>query len=298
MRAWLLLVAACGGASPELGLDSLVVVPGAQFRPGDYPAPTGGPDTLQVLPLHQNAIIGGTFESVTGILGTSARGAILGIDGATGVWILPAGPPGFENPDNPTVSATLRLADDFPEGPFDILVAGVDEGGKIGEPGRGTIIAADVPPPDGQLVVSLAWDSAADLDLHVVDPNGGEAWSEDPNTIPYGGPGQDPNAFQAGGQLDHDGNAGCRTAGTPNEHVVWKKTDTFGNALPPPPAGTYIVRVDPHAMCGAASASWYVAVTDGTGALIAAVRGFATPDDVTYGKHGLGGGVTALTFTR
>ena len=54
------------------------------------------------------------------------------------------------------------------------------------------VVAIDAPPPDGELVVGLHWDGAADLDLHVVDPDGDEAWSGDPNTWQRPPPGSEP----------------------------------------------------------------------------------------------------------
>jgi hypothetical protein len=51
-------------------------------------------------------------------------------------------------------------------------------------------------------------------------------------------------------------------------------------------------------MCGDAAAPWFVEALDATGAVIGAARGISTPDDVTYGRHGAGAGITALTFAR
>ena len=297
--AWLVVtIGACGTtASPELGLDSLMKIAGAQFRPGPFPAANGGQDAVMAAPAQRTAYIGGTFDRMNGILGTDARSAIIGLDGVDGAWIVPASFPGIENPNNATVTATMELSHDFPIGPFDVLVAGGDVDGKVGQPARGEVIAANALVPPGQLVVSLEWDDAADLDLHVVDPNGGEAWSGQPDTIPHV-LGQDPFAYLLGGQLDHDGNASCRTGASPDEHVFWAILDQNKKPLPPPPSGTYTVRVDATAMCGAPDAQWYVAVTDENGAILATARGVATAADVSYGKHGAGAGFTALTFTR
>ncbi len=171
-----------------------------------------------------------------------------------------------------------------------MIVAATDLDNRIGAPMTAPIVAAPQLPPTGTLVVSLVWNSAADLDLHVVDPNGSEAWSGSPNTIKPAGPGQPPlppGAVADGGILDHDANEDCHRDGHPQEDVIWQA---------PPPPGQYIVRVEPYSLCGDPIADWYVAAYGSDGALIGAAKGISTPDDVAYGPHGMGGGITALTF--
>jgi hypothetical protein len=290
MRAWpaAIALAGCGvSASPDPGLAARLQIAGAQYRPGPLPAPSGGPDAVALRSSHAAVTIGSVRERITGVLGEATRGAVIGIDGVDGGWLVPAGLPALDTPDHPSVSATIALADDFPPGPFTLVVAGSDAEGRFGAPATTTLIADPAPPPAGTLVIGLAWDAAADLDLHVVDPLGGEAWSDDPNTWVPPPPGEpvDPGAYLAGGILDRDGNAGCHRDGRPREHVVWTR---------PPPPGVYVVRVDARSMCGAASAAWYVAAYR-DGALVGAARGVATDADVQQ-PHGAGAGVRALRF--
>jgi len=285
--AWLGL-AACGvSASPDPGVSALLQIRGAQYRPGPLPAPSGGPDALALRSSHASVVIGTVRENITGVLAPGTRSAVIGLDGVDGGWLLPAGLPAFDTPDNPSVAATLALADDFPPGPFTLVVAGGDGDGRFGAPATAMLVADPVAPPTGPLVIALAWDAAADLDLHVVDALGGEAWADDPNTWVPPPPGEpvDPTAYLTGGILDHDGNAGCHRDGRPNEHVAWTM---------PPPVGNYIVRVDARSMCGAPSAAWYVAAYR-DGALLGAARGVATAPDVQQ-PHRAGAGVLALRF--
>jgi hypothetical protein len=185
-------------------------------------------------------------------------------------------------------------------GPLTLEVASVDAEGRIGEPATSDIVALEAAPPDGQLVVSLQWTGAADLDLHVVDPVGGEAWSDNPNTWQKPGPGTpiDPNAYLTGGILDHDGNAGCARDGVPTEDVIWAQHTVPGGMVIDPiiPPGEYVVRVDARSMCGDASASWVVTVTS-QGELLGTAKGIATASDVSYEPHGAGAGITALRFS-
>lgn len=300
MRAlgWLAVLGAlatCDGASSELGYEADLQIPGAQYRPGAFPAPTGGPETLAITTLHSEFVIGRIHERLHGVIGPTAHGAIVGIAGDTGAWILPAGPPAFDTPDDGTIDGEFGLSDVAPDGPFEIQMAAVDADGKIGEPLAVSLVADDVAPPSGSLVVGLAWTGAADLDLHVIDPSGSEVYFGNPNSIPLpdvmtcGCNPTDQSRFYDGGVLDHDSNKQCELDGRPNEHVVWKAM---------PEAGTYTVRVDARAMCGDASAHWFVEVLDGNAAVITSARGISTPDDVTYQQHGAGAGQTALTFQR
>ena len=284
------LVAGCGtSATPDPGLTQLLQITGAQYRPGPWPTPDGGPDAVTLRSRHVNVTIGEVRERITGVLGADTRSAVIGLDGFDGGWLLPAGAPAFEMPDNPTVAATIGLADRFPSGPFTLIVVGGDARGRFGAPAVAELIANLAAPPTGELVIGLAWDGVADLDLHVVDALGGEAWSGDPNTWTPPAPGDpaDPTGYLTGGVLDHDGNAGCHRDGRPAEHIVWAM---------PPPAGDYVVRVEARSMCGGPSAAWSVSAARND-QLLGAARGVATDGDVAFQPHGAGAGVLALRFT-
>lgn len=291
MRGALLVVlVGCGvSASPELGLDAALQVAGAQYRPGPLPSPDGGPDVVQVTPAHTEVTIGPPRERVLGTLGAGSRSAVLGIEGVDGAWILPAGSPTFEQPAFPSVTALIGAGHALAPGPFTLVLFGGDSDGRFGAPARFAMTAVDPPPPEGELVIGLAWDGRADLDLHVVDALGGEAWADDPNTWVPPPPGEpvDPSAYLTGGRLDRDANASCHHDGEPSEHVIWTR---------PPPAGGYVVRVDARAMCGDASAAWTVTAYR-AGTAIGGARGVATRGDVELVPHGAGAGVLALRFT-
>lgn len=288
----LITLASCGtSASPDPGLTALLQLPGAQYRPGALPAPSGGPDAIALRTKHAALTIGEVREKIEGVLGPGTRSAVIGIAGMDGGWLLPAGVPAFDTPDDPSVAATIGLADGFAPGPFTLIVAGGDDQGRFGAPATVDLVANVAPPPAGELVIGLDWDGVADLDLHVVDPLGGEAWADKPNTWVPPPPGEpvDPTAYLAGGILDHDGNANCHRDGRPSEHVIWRM---------PPPTGSYVVRVDARSMCGGPAAAWYVTAyrnTTSLGTLLGAARGVATGDDVLQ-PHGAGAGVLALRF--
>ncbi|MEO8846073.1 MAG: hypothetical protein ABI591_12480 [Kofleriaceae bacterium] len=309
--AWLVLAAACNAASPELGYDAVLQVPGAQFRPGAFPDGGDGPPVLDFIPSHTTVVVGMLREQLTAHFDPAARGAILGVVGDAGAWIVPVGAPDVTAPGEPRLVQTYGLAETTPSGPLTLEIAATDADGVIGAPATIELIADEPPPPingacptgvcplgqacvsnvcTAALMVSLVWDSTADLDLHVVDPLGGEAYSANPNTWQMPAPGSappDPNAYKTGGILDRDANASCAQSGNPEEDVSWQQ---------PAPSGTYVVRVEPVAMCKDASARWYVAAYAADGSVIAAASGVSTAYDVSYGTHGKGGGVTALMF--
>jgi hypothetical protein len=286
MRAeWVVLLAACEAASPDPGLGAKLQLEGAQFRPGAFPSDDGGPAALALTTRHSEIVIGELGEPLRGVLEPSARGAAIGIDGNDGAWIIAAGVPDLDTPGLATAKAMFGVADDFPPGPFVLRVAASDAAGRYGASAMTIIVANEEPPPTGELVFALVWDSTADLDIHVVDPMGGEAWSEDPNTWQPPPPGEpvDPTAYQSGGILDRDSNKDCRRDGRPREHVIWSM---------PPPAGEHRRRAAARSLCGDASASWYVAAYR-NGALLGAARGVSTAADVLE-PHGAGAGVLAL----
>ena len=298
MRAavWFILAGCMEGASSDPGYGALLYIDGAQFRPGAFPAAHGGPPVESAQSGAQTIVLGGNHESLRVVLDPAAKAIVAGIPGARGTWIVPAGAPDFDTPGQPNVHATFGVDAALGPGPFELDVAAVDAAGHIGEAVAVPLIAADNPPPDGDLVIGLEWTGAADLDLHVIDPAGHEAWSEHPNTYQLPPPGEptDPCGWASGGILDHDGNSACMRDGNPSEHVIWKPRACAGQMIAPQIlAGTYTVRVDARSLCGDASAPWAVTIYR-EGAVLAAARGIATPYDVNYEPHGAGAGTTAL----
>lgn len=99
----------------------------------------------------------------------------------------------------------------------------------------------------GDIQISVAWSDTADVDLHVIDPNGERIYFGHRNSA-------------SGGALDLDGNAACSMnqledqsrAWVSNENVVWPT----GDAIP----GTYTVILDYWSDCGVAQTDWVVTV--------------------------------------
>ena len=309
MRPWLILLAACDGASSDLGRDlPLQLAGGGQYRPGPFPADEGGPAAIDVVTAHATVGVASLTERMSGHLAADARSAIigLGLDPAgcsptstsvDGAWIIPAGPLDVVNSgDLPTVNQRYGLQADTPFGPAQLLLAAGGADGKIGARACFDFVVtpayefqdAGIP---NELVITLSWESRADLDLHVIDPSGNEAFYGQPNTYqPAPGTIDPPGAYLQGGILDRDANANCASERFPRESVVWYA----GHA---PPSGAYTVRVEAQDLCGdPGDAVWDVIATRQT-AELGHTRGLATQLDVEHGPHGRGAGITALTFT-
>jgi hypothetical protein len=307
MRAIVLIIAltACThAASSELGLGDYLYVDGAQYRPGPFPTPTGGPAVMQAQSEHSTIVLGGNIEQLTGVLAPDATAAIVGIPGARGTWIVPAGPPQTETPNDASLAATFGLNLGLGPGPFELEVAAVDLANHIGAAYTLDLEAVVAPVPTGTLVVGLDWATTAELELHVVDPLGNDVWAGSPNSFQMPPPGTavDPCEWVTGGIFDHDPITNCQHVTDPNEHVIWIPRmcgDPSMTYQPIIPSGTYTVRVDARSMCADASAAWSVYVTS-QGNLLGTATGIAVPADVDDNPtgHGHGAGVTALTFTQ
>ena len=121
--------------------------------------------------------------------------------------------------------------------------------------------------------IVATWDTAADVDLHVIEPSGTEIyWAQ-------------PGPTATGGTLDQDANEECHN--TLNEETVrW-----VSNA----PDGVYTVRLDLYMNCNATQAKYSVAITNGGSVLPPFVGTLTGVGDV--GAGGSGQLVTQFTHT-
>ena len=289
---------ACNAATSDPGSAAWLHVAGAQFREQPVPEGNNGPAVQALVARDNQLILGQETNQLRGVLDGDATALIIGLEGegaSQGSWIIPAGLPDIETPGLPSIDARFGLQLAAPAGMQRLVAVATrsvdalssDDELAVGPRFTLALLAVPIAAPTGELVISLTWANSADLDLHVVDPLGGEAWSGDPNTyqIPPLGEPIDPEGFRDGGILDHDGNANCRRDAIPQENVVWQKR---------PPAGRYIVRVDTRSLCQSAIAHWLVVVRRGD-QVLASVAGRSVPGD-ELNEHRAGAGVQALTF--
>ena len=279
----------------EIQLPALEV-PDADFRPGDLPAPSGGPGIASASA--PGSLINGGTATIRLTLQdpsqasqvTEAFVKVPGASGYDGYWETPV------TVDGSTVLVNVSLASDFQPSAtstlsdhsrnrfrdqWELAAAGIpvvieleNGGGKFGNPTTVTFQTQEV--GSGSVTVSLSWDTPTDLDLHVVDPNGVEIY--------YGNPSAD------GGSLDLDSNAGCSIDGVNNEHITWADSA---------PAGDYTVRVDFYDSCPPApdepgqGADWTVTTT-----ACGDSQTFSGSFSSSNADHGGGGsGFEATTFS-
>lgn len=282
----LVLVAAmsCDAHAPDEATDARLRVKNGQFFRGRPPAEDGGPlvKSVTVSPLVQPGQVGRTCA---GELDAAATSVALTIEGDVGYWIVPAGLPSVLAAGFPTFAAELSFSAALPAGRQMFVARAVDGAGRFGAPFAKPLDVTVAGRPAGRLVITLTWDNAADLDLHVIDPRGVEIWKRNINS--YESPPPDmpeaPNAPRPGGILDFDSNAACVADGRRAENVVYADA---------PPSGRFAVRVDTSSLCGMPISHWRV---EGflAGASIGAAEGLSTELDTRF-PHDRGAGVLAL----
>jgi hypothetical protein len=276
------------GATDDPGLDAYMRIAGAQFVAGPMPASSpSGPNVLSIDLVNTNIYPNLPDDSIAGALSPTATAAAIGMQGDSGYWIVVAGAPGFTTPNDPSYAATAEFSGGIVAGDYTLVVRAVDAQGTFGPPTTQILTATAAPPteplPTGQLVVTLTWNNDTNLDLHVVDPEGFDLfWGDQSTQPPFSFEQADGGSY---GAIDDDSNANCVIDGLDREDVVWKGA---------PPAGAYTVRVDAASLCGQPIAYWTVRVVL-QGTTIAEASGTAVDAD-TRGSHGVGAGITALTF--
>jgi len=283
-RALLLLVAGCSGTTADTGEDAGMQLAGAQFVRGGMPGEGGGPKVAALTLATTTIRIGTVGKPLAGALEPGSTAALVGLADDRGYWIVAAGVPEVDAPTFPSFRASASFARTLLPGAHDLVVRAVDGAGRVGPARVASLAALDPSIPEGRLVVSLAWDTEADLDLHVVLPDGVEVYSRNINSYqPPSGQAPDPDAYQHGATLDADSNAKCVIDGRRRENVVWKD---------PPAPGHYIVRVDTFSMCGEVIAHWTVDVV-ADGRSLGRAQGTSLPSDTRF-SHDRGAGVLAL----
>jgi hypothetical protein len=289
-----LALACTNGVQADSGTDAYMQMPGAQFVRGPMPAGSAsGPGVLSITLVNSNIWPGLDDFQVAGILKPSANAAAIGLRGDVGYWIVPGGTPGVTTPADPSFSHTAAFSLGIVPGTYTLVVHAVDANGNFGLPATEILTEENNPlnpPAKGALVVTLTWDTEANLSLHVVDPTGAEIyWGNQSSQPPFSFDQVDGGSY---GYIDYDSNANCVIDGLRREDVIWPGDDAGLSGLP---AGQYTVRVDTPSLCGQPEANWTVKVVL-EGKQIGEASGLALDAD-TMGSHGIGSGVLALQFT-
>ncbi|MBX3225865.1 MAG: hypothetical protein KIT84_30190 [Labilithrix sp.] len=257
MRRWALaLLIACSGVEARSGLDEPLQVRGGSFKSGALP---GGAERPEVTAIESASLVlrpGQTEKAVLGRTSTDAAAvAVRFADLGTGYWVIPVGGPDPSNGGELEWAVSLSFGPDVPPGPHELLVVAIDAAGNAGaQRGLPTCVASAIPDndvacdPNAKLpaaVVSLTWDTPADLDLVVVAPDGTLLSAKRPRN-------GDPDA--GAGTITRDSNAACLLDHVHREDLVFQV---------PPPAGSYLVYASLFDACGRAPVHFRVSVKQG-----------------------------------
>lgn len=229
-------------------------IEGAQLVESNLPAAAGGP-AITLLSLPSRRVTPG-FAGYA-VSGRAAQGSFaihVALEGDDGHWVLPVGLPDDVYPNERHWDAILSFSAKLPAGDTAVSVVATDREGRAGELVQSTLTAA-VATSTAPLQVTLSWNVQADVDLHVVTPDGIDISAKNPNAYAPPKPGEPPappDAWRLGARLDLDSNAGCVIDGVRRERIEWP--------LAPAP-GPYAVYVDLFSGCGTTATSFRVEVS-------------------------------------
>ena len=282
---------ACG-KDAEATIKNFFQINNASLISEEMPAATSE-QTIDVV-MNGNVIPGGS-SYVTVVAENVVKKILIGLKDQTGYYeFVPetSSDRGYSYSFVMMVDQNITL----PEGQqaLEIMIAIIDENGDVSQMWQTPIEIIEV--GTGGLQVSLTFDNAKDVDLHLVEPEGvdyyGDSLTFYERHIYYG------NRYSAnGGWLDLDSNAGCNIDNVNNENITYNDSTAY---IAP---GEYKVYVDMWSNCDPSIPTNYVVTVLYNGALIATQTGtnpYAGYFEVDYpsGYHGssLGDLQPVLTF--
>jgi hypothetical protein len=290
------LAAACSGASSSTGQTAWMRVQGAQYISGSIDVETraSAPQVHSISTQNNDLFPGVTGKSISGTVGPGSTAVMMGLLGDSGYWVFPVQDLDQNTPGDYTFGCSASfspLTQTADGGGLSLVVRATNKQGEVG-PALIQPIVMKGALPGGALVISLDWDTQADLDLHVVLPSDRDAgvneiWPRKPTGLPAGTNGATFDEGTDAGYLDRDSNSMCAIDGIRVENVIFPTVA---------PGGHYLVRVDTFSLCGEATARWRVRVFAGdTATPTLQAFGQSTDTDTRF-AHGQGAGVQALVF--
>jgi len=253
-------LAHCGGVDMPSGDGAFARVSGARFVPGARPAAVGAERITELQSVNNDVRAGQRGKHVAGRATGGAYTVALGLDGDVGYWIVPVTARSVLTPGELEWEALVDFDSALPPGPRALWMQAGDGRGAFG-PGARLDLTVRSTIPSAEVVVSLRWDSDADLNLSVLASDGTTVSNRGLRRADGSAVQVDP---RVGPALDVDSNARCARDGRGAENIVW-------SARTP---GHYGVRVEAWSLCGVASAHYTVTVYE-RGVAVASVTGAA-----------------------
>ena len=295
-----LLLCGCEGASSQSGVTAYFRIQEAQYVPGeiDLADRASAPEVVRIDSQANKVYPGIMGKSVGGSVGPGSVSVLIGLVGDRGHWILSVQAADSSSPGDFIFSGKASFSPDIPIGSAELVYRAVNATGDVGPP-KTQSLTVQATAVEGELVISLDWDTEADLDLRVTAPDANgkevEIWSRKQSTLieqSQGDPALTSDelnaALDAAGRLDFDSNSQCQIDGRRQENIYWVVKPQATQSL-------YSIRVDTFSMCGEVLAHWRVRVLlDGQEA--ASAEGQVGDADSRF-DHGPGAGQLALEFT-
>jgi hypothetical protein len=267
----LFFAAGCAPSISPTGLDEPILVENGTFFSGRLPGspepdggtiPDGGPQVPDIETSSATILQGEVSHSFTGHLSPESYSVAVSFqDAGSGYWVVPAQGPDPTDDNLLSFSFNADFSENAPLGLQSLLFSAIDGHGKAGEQQSLTVcVLPDYPdnynacfpkrkPPAA--IVSLSWNSNADLDLVVKTPDGKWVDSKHPTTAEATG-GSVPDAGLAGttlGAIDRDSNGNCVEDNFRREDASWTE---------PPVSGLYEVFANEFSACGAAATTFEI----------------------------------------
>lgn len=259
--------------TPNILEKSYFSVQNGVFTDSEIPASSASASGPVISSVYGNTtILEGGSNPISLQTASTFKEVIVGVDNIKGYYYVPA--PGSGN----SVLLILLFSQTLENDDFTIVLALRNAQGLVSD--HKTIEVSKIEAGTGVLQVSLSWDKANDVDLHLVEPNGEEIYYSN-------------DYSENGGELDVDSNPDCDLDYINNENITYSE-----EAVIEP--GKYTVRVDLYSNCGVPANTNFIVsarykgkiVTPATGAN--PYTGSFTPSEEDGG--GSGDGREIMTF--
>ncbi len=208
---------------PLFSLSTPQVTVNATYHSGSAPTGSNGPGVSEA---------GGVS---TPLLGQPFRYSLAGSTSFTKVYIWVDGADGYWELDLPVSVQILDLVLQMTEDAGSSFTLESALGSANGNGAAHSTVITTTDLSNADVVATVKWTGASDVDLHVIDGKGQEVYYANPTTA-------------EGGSLDLDSNAGCDIDNVNQETISWPQ----GHA----PTGTYTVKVAYYDDCGVGTTTY------------------------------------------